>query len=274
MENQDLDSQPVFLHAEPVLAVKNITETLAYWHEILGFPQMWTWGDPPDHGGVYWNDVFIQFTLNPQLASVSKGNSIWIKVKNLQALYLFHQEKNVNIIMPIENKPWGMSQYVIQEINGYYVSFSSAITDREPGKNQFPDQIKIVDRVPSVEEYKKLIKSVGWSSAVTDETIADQLSKLIFAVVAENTLTGEAIGCAFLLGDNSSFYYVKDVMVHPDFQKQRVGTAIMRRLSGWLDSNGQDGAMVGLFTGENLAGFYSQIGFSKAFGMNKTIRRK
>jgi len=274
MENQDIDSQAVFLHAEPVLAVADINETITYWHEVLGFPEKWTWGDPPVHGGVHWNDVFIQFSLNPQLASVSKGNSIWIKVKNLKALYRFHQERNVDIVMPVENKPWGMSQYVIKEINGYYLSFSSPVTDHEPGKDRMPEIIKINNRIPSVEEYKNLIKSVGWSASGTDEMIAEQLSGLLCGVVAENILTGKAVGCALLLGDNFSFYYVKDVMVHPDFQKQRIGTTLMQKLLEWLDNNGRDGAMVGLFTGENLAGFYSQTGFSKAFGMNKTIRRK
>lgn len=39
-------------HAEPVLAVRNVAETVTYWHEVLGFPGKWTWGNPPNHGGV------------------------------------------------------------------------------------------------------------------------------------------------------------------------------------------------------------------------------
>ena len=79
----ELNNHPVFSHVEPVLAVKDILETTTYWHEVLGFPNKWTWGDPPDHGGVSWHGVFIQFTLSPDLAEKSKGNSIWIRVKNI-----------------------------------------------------------------------------------------------------------------------------------------------------------------------------------------------
>ena len=26
-------------HVEPILAVKNVTETVEYWHQVLGFPE-------------------------------------------------------------------------------------------------------------------------------------------------------------------------------------------------------------------------------------------
>lgn len=273
MENHDLDPQPVFVQVEPVLCVKNLTETIAYWHEVLGFPGKWTWGDPPDHGGVSWHDVSVQFSLNPKLASVSEGHSIWIKVKNIQALYAFHQQKKVPIALPLENKPWGMAQYTIREINGYYLSFAAQISERETISKKLPDTISIVFRKPTVSEYRKLISAVGWSTTASDEVLRFQLSAILQAVVAEDMDTEEAVGCALLLGDNVSFYYVKDVMVHPHWQGQRVGTAMMHNLSKWLDKNAPEGALTGLFTGEGLTGFYQQAGFSKAFGMTKIARR-
>ncbi|WP_254413290.1 GNAT family N-acetyltransferase [Dyadobacter diqingensis] len=274
MDNHENDPQPVFVHVEPVLSVKSITETIAYWHNVLGFPGKWTWGDPPDHGGVSWHDVHIQFSLNPKLASVSEGHSIWIKVKNIRALYEFHQKKGVHMALPLENKPWGMTQYTIREINGYYLSFADQISDREPVSNQLPENIRIVNRKPTVAEYRRLIYSVGWSTTASEEVLNGQLSGVLWAVVAENTDTGEAVGCVLLLGDDISFYYVKDVMVHPDWQRQRVGTAMMRAISNWLDNHASEGALAGLFTGEGLAGFYQQAGFSKAFGMNKIVRQR
>jgi GNAT superfamily N-acetyltransferase/uncharacterized glyoxalase superfamily protein PhnB len=273
MENHDLDPKPVFVHVEPVLAVKNITETIAYWHEVLGFPEKWTWGDPPDHGGVSWHDVFVQFSLNPELASVSEGHSIWIKVKNIKSLYAYHQQKQVPVALPLENKPWGMSQYTIREINGYYISFASQISEREPVSKKLPDRIRIVFRKPTVTEYRMLISSVGWSTTASDEVLRFQLSAILQAVVAEDLNTEETVGCALLLGDNVSFYYVKDVMVHPRWQGQRVGITMMHHLSQWLDKNAPEGALTGLFTGEGLTGFYQQAGFSKAFGMTKIARR-
>lgn len=274
MDNQENDPQPVFVHVEPVLCVKNITETIAYWHNVLGFPGKWTWGDPPDHGGVSWHDVSVQFSLNPELASISEGHSIWIRVKNIRALYELHQKKGVPIALPLENKPWGMTQYTIREMNGYYLSFADQISDRETVSKQLQENIRIVPRKPTISEYRKLISSVGWSTTASDEVLRFQLSAVLHAVVAEDIATEEAVGCVLLLGDNVSFYYVKDVMVHPYWQGQRVGTAMMRAISQWLDTHASAGALAGLFTGEGLADFYQQAGFSKAFGMNKIIRQR
>ena len=102
IENQ---IQPTLLHVEPVLAVRDVLETTLYWHDVLGFPNKWIWGEPPNHGGVSWQGVFVQFTLNPELASASKENCIWIRVRQLEQLYEFHQKKNAEIVETLENKP-------------------------------------------------------------------------------------------------------------------------------------------------------------------------
>jgi hypothetical protein len=89
------------MHVEPVLAVKDVPEAVLYWHNVLGFPTKWIWGEPPNHGGVSWQGVFIQFTLNSELAETSKGNCIWIRVRQLEQLYQIHRRK-----MQILSRNW------------------------------------------------------------------------------------------------------------------------------------------------------------------------
>ena len=86
-------------------------------------------------------------------------------------------------------------------------------------------------------------------------------------MVAEHE--NQVIGCALLLSDEASFYYIKDVMVHPDWQYKHVGSMLMKELTAWLDSNAPENAYVGLFTGENLAPFYKQFDFAPVFGMHR-----
>ena len=118
-----------FFHMrQPVLAVKDIEETVNYWHEILGFPNKWTCGEPPNHGGVSWHGAFVQFSLNPQLAIASKGNCIWIRVRNLEKLYEFHLKKNVRIVEPLENKPWGMD-FAEDILTGNIIGCALALSD-------------------------------------------------------------------------------------------------------------------------------------------------
>ena len=38
MGNEENGLQPIFSHVEPVLAVQDVAETIAYWQDVLGFP--------------------------------------------------------------------------------------------------------------------------------------------------------------------------------------------------------------------------------------------
>ena len=267
MESNDRDIEPVLAHVEPILAVKNILETVDYWHKVLGFPGKWTWGDPPDHGGVSWQGVFIQFTLSLELAEKSKGNSIWIRVKNIDQLYASHQEKNVEIVAPLEYKPWGFAEYVVKEINGYYLRFAAPAAAKRAKSRDLSKSIRIVSRKPSVAEYQKLAKAVGWGDSQDPIGAKLRLAAVVTAVVAEDVETNETVGCALLLGDNISFFYVKDVMVDPAWQGKHVGTALMKALTNWIDEHAPKDVFVVLITPETLAPFYKQFGFAPVFGM-------
>ena len=259
-------------HVEPILPASDVVQTVQYWHDVLGFANKWTWGEPVNHGGVAWQGVFVQFSQDPEMASASKGNSIFIKVKNLQALYRFHQARNAEIVEPLENKPWGLAGYTVRENNGYCVIFAGApISSR--GKGQETAQVNIVTRTPTANEYLELVLAVGWDKFTNIPMVDKILAAPVYGVVAEDK-TGKVIGCALLLSDQASFYYVKDVMVHPEWQSKHVGATLMKHITAWLDANAPENAFVGLFTGENLAPFYKQFEFASAFGMVKRIQRK
>ncbi|HET6767650.1 MAG TPA: GNAT family N-acetyltransferase [Chitinophagaceae bacterium] len=272
MQNKETDAAPS--HVEPILAVKDINETIDYWHEILGFPNKWTWGEPPNYGGVNWNSISVQFNLAPDLALVSKGNAIFIKVKKLEELYQYHQEKNAVIVEPLENRPWGMAGYTVKEINGYYIIFAGAmIKEKKQTATGLCSIVKIIERIPTVEEYQSLASSVGWHAYNDSATAQKLLEAPIFGLVAKDSGNNRVIGCVLLLSDHASFYYVKDLIVHPDWQGKKIGTALMKEVSHWLENNAANNALVVLITGENLSPFYQQFGFAPAFGMVHYIER-
>jgi GNAT superfamily N-acetyltransferase len=62
-------------------------------------------------------------------------------------------------------------------------------------------------------------------------------------------------------------------MVHPAWQSKRVGSAMMQKLTQWLDKNAPDNAFIVLITPENLKAFYQQFGFTPAFSMIRRIQR-
>lgn len=226
------DNTATLSHVEPILPVDNIVETVDYWHDVLGFADKWTWGEPPNHGGVAWQGAFVQFSHNPKLAAASKGNAIFIRVKNLPSLYEFHQKKNAEIVEPLENKPWGMSGYTVREVNGYYVVFAGALVSKREKSDKHPlKTVSIVSRIPTPTEYMDLVLAVGWDKYVTPSMVDKVLAAPIYSVIAEEIESGKVIGCALLLSDQVTFYYVKDVMVLPDWQSKGVGSMNERNYS-------------------------------------------
>jgi len=263
----DQNTSPVLSHAEPILPVSDVLTTVKYYHEVLGFPQKWTWGDPPNHAGVSWGGVFIQFSLEPTLAEKSKGNAIWINIKNIESLMELHRKNNAEIVMELKYQPWGFLEYVVKDINGYYLRFSARASEGKEKSTALPQSVRIVSRKPTVDEYQNIAISIGWANKKDDPAAELRLAHVVTAVVAENIETGQAIGCALLLGDNISFYYVKDVMVDPAWQGKSIGTAMMRALTKWIDEYGAANAFVTLITPEPLAPFYKQFDFTPVFGM-------
>lgn len=261
------------LHAEPVLAVTDVMKTVNYYHEVLGFPETWTWGEPPNHGGASWNGAaFLQFSLNQDLAAKSHGESVWLRTKELETLYELHQKNKVDIVLPMTKRPWGFAEYVVRDINGYYITFAEPFSEHKKSE-AFPPTISISAGAPGADDARKLCEAVGWSPA-TNSAIDVQIRSAVYSVIAVDSDTHEIVGCAFLLGDHKTTYYVKDVIVHPQWQHKGIGTAMMKNLMNWLENNGTENATVGLFTGDHLAAFYRQFGFTQTCGMYKQVRRQ
>jgi GNAT superfamily N-acetyltransferase len=136
------------------------------------------------------------------------------------------------------------------------------------------DPIEIVDRSPTLHEYLKLADAVGWSAYVSPDTARRALAGSLFATVAETRDC--CLGMARIVGDGALFFYIQDVAVAPDFQRQGVGHLLMERLMRWLSENAPDRAFVGLFSASGKASFYNRYGFTAAGaerpGMSQYLR--
>jgi GNAT superfamily N-acetyltransferase len=181
----------------------------------------------------------------------------------------------------------------VKEINGYYVHFAGEPMERglgEGGRGGRDEEtghglagglegsggrpgafsFRIVERKPTVAEYQQVQGSLG-GVAESPEMVANIISTSVVGVVAEDAVSGEVMGHAFLLTDHAGFYYVKNVMVRADRQGRGVGTALMKTLMRWLEENVTSPSLVGLFAREGLEPFYQQFGFLPSFGMVKEI---
>ena len=118
--------------------------------------------------------------------------------------------------------------------------------------------MKIEHRSPTVEEYRKLRKLVGWCE--TDSSItAIALKNSLFSVVAQER--NSVIGFGRIAGDGGLYFYIQDLIVHPQFQSKGVGNAMMKELMDYLKTNAKPGAFIGLMAAKGVAEFYSKFEF-------------
>ena len=78
--------------------------------------------------GVKAGNAEIYFTHDVALLkSIKKNNlhpEIFISVENAETLFMNHVMNNAEIVEPMFDRAWGARQYVIKEINGYYLKFA------------------------------------------------------------------------------------------------------------------------------------------------------
>ena len=117
---------------------------------------------------------------------------------------------------------------------------------------------RIINRIPSVEEYHFFREHVGWGSP-DPEASAISLSNALFTVCLEKE--GKLIGIGRIVGDGGLFFYIQDLIVLNDHRKNGCGDLIMRALLEYLNQTVKKGAFVGLFSAKNVEGLYEKYGF-------------
>lgn len=129
------------------------------------------------------------------------------------------------------------------------------------------NQYEISMNTLSLSEFTALCSSVGWTDAMNFEAAKDSLKNTLFSVtIREN---GHAIGMGRIIGDGAIYFYIQDVVVHPDYQGKRIGKKILMTLIDYLEENAPNKAFVGLFASEGNESFYEKFDF-KDYAPNMT----
>lgn len=101
-----------------------------------------------------------------------------------------------------------------------------------------------------------LRQSVGWNRMQRDLADSRLAPALHLCAFDGNCL----VGYAQVISNHVTDAYIQDVMVHPDYQHQGIGTELMKRLLDRLEAEGV--YMVSVIYGEEaLRPFYERFGF-------------
>lgn len=123
---------PPFVECEQIhagLAVTDLTAAIDFYTKKLGFTLGFTWGEPPTFAGVNLGktQMFLQKgTPDP------KGCTVYFLVGDADQLYEFHRAQGVDVAMPIADREYGIRDYVVRDLNGYYLSFGHHLFNLGP----------------------------------------------------------------------------------------------------------------------------------------------
>lgn len=126
---------------------------------------------------------------------------------------------------------------------------------------------KIESNIPTLEEYKYLCESVGWTNYMNFEVAETSLKNSIHCITVKDN--EQIVGLGRIVGDGAIYFYIQDIVVHPDYQKHGIGNEIMNYLVEYLKINAPDKAFVGLFASQGKETFYEKFNF-KDFSPNMT----
>ena len=72
-----------------------------------------------------------------------------------------------------------------------------------------------------------------------------------------------------IVGDGAFYFYIQDIVVHPDHQGKGIGKEILNALMKFLESNAPDKAFIGLFASNGKVKFYEKYNL-KDYSPNMT----
>ncbi len=134
------------------------------------------------------------------------------------------------------------------------------------------------ENILSYENYCHLREKVGWINFSKEQAEIAIDNSLYTITVIENN---KAIAMGRLIGDGQ-YYLIVDIIVHPDFQKQRIGTSILNMLLKYVDNHTPVGgrSSIQLISEKGKEPFYESLGFKRiphefcGSGMRKIVYKE
>ncbi len=121
---------------------------------------------------------------------------------------------------------------------------------------------RIINNQLQTEDYLRLFRSAGWGEPPYDlaETSLRN-SYATFSVVDGDTV----IAMSRLLGDGGMAFFLKDLVVSPDYQGQGIGAVLLSHMEAYIASQLRESwsARFQLMSAKGKDGFYRKMGYTE-----------
>lgn len=123
--------------------------------------------------------------------------------------------------------------------------------------------IRFIEQAPKASDFVALRALIGWGTTPV-ELAQSSIDSSLYTVSAYH---GEQlVATGRVVGDGYMYFYIQDVIVHPDSQGLGLGAKIMEYIESYLSKVCNKGATVGLFAAKGKEGFYQKFDYIERSG--------
>jgi uncharacterized glyoxalase superfamily protein PhnB len=116
----------------PLFFTMDITATLRFYKDKLGFECLGTWQDPPAYAIVARDEQVIHFrcaeppTVNPDKYADELLDA-YLFVEDADALYAEYASRGVEFTREPSNMPWNCREFVVKDCDGRLLAFGANV---------------------------------------------------------------------------------------------------------------------------------------------------
>ena len=161
----------------PLLLVSDIPAAIDFYTNKLGFTHGFTWGEPPEMAGMNLSDVSVHLCKGESL-----GNYVYFVVGDADELLAFHEANGVEVVVPIEDRPYESRDYRVRDPWGNFLSFGHYIQHVGP-----PLKIERVDVPVRLEKrLASLLKDLAEHKGMSMDNLMEETFLHTFELVCNN----------------------------------------------------------------------------------------
>jgi hypothetical protein len=116
------------LHAAAtVFVVKDVLKSSAYFRDALGFKIEFLYGEPPNYAGVSRDNIAVHLEAAANTSCQVGQTGLNVFLDDVDELYQELRSRNARILKPPHNRPWGMRNCVVADLDGNYICFGTPL---------------------------------------------------------------------------------------------------------------------------------------------------
>jgi uncharacterized glyoxalase superfamily protein PhnB len=119
-------------YLSPLLAVRNVMETIEFYKNILGFETGMIFPDEsnPEYADLSKDGMVMMFILAKKMGvgsdeKLGVGVNLYMEIDgDIDEYYAELKNKSVKIVYDIKDEPFGIRDFAIEDIDGYQLTFN------------------------------------------------------------------------------------------------------------------------------------------------------